>query len=193
MYLVMEYCPGGELFDKIASQKDQVFNESEAANIMMKLLRAINHCHAWGVTHRDIKPENIMYGDDGEIKLIDFGLSKVLEEKQNKGGRSLNTIAGTLAYMAPEVITEHYDPKHCDIWSLGVLMYLMVSGYLPFQAENRNMIYKKIYNAQFHFNHQEFEKVSTEGKNLIRRMLTVDQKIRITADQALRDPWFSVF
>jgi serine/threonine protein kinase len=144
MYLVMEYCPGGELFDKIASQKDQVFNESEAANIMMKLLRAINHCHAWGVTHRDIKPENIMYGDDGEIKLIDFGLSKVLEEKQNKGGRSLNTIAGTLAYMAPEVITEHYDPKHCDIWSLGVLMYLMVSGYLPFQAENRNMIYKKI-------------------------------------------------
>lgn len=108
-----------------------MFNESEAANIMMKLLRAINHCHAWGVTHRDIKPENIMYGDDGEIKLIDFGLSKVLEE-YNHQSKSLSTVAGTLAYMAPEVITEKYDPKHCDIWSLGVLMYLMVSGYLPF-------------------------------------------------------------
>jgi len=133
MYLVMEYCPGGELFDKIASLENQVFNESEAANIMMKLLQAINHCHAWGVTHRDIKPENIMYGADGDIKLIDFGLSKVLEEvESSKKSRSLNTVAGTLAYMAPEVITEKYDPKYCDIWSLGVLMYLMVSGYLPF-------------------------------------------------------------
>ena len=74
-----------------------------------------------------------MYGAEGDIKLIDFGLSKVLEEIESaKNSRSLSTVAGTLAYMAPEVITEKYDPKHCDIWSLGVLMYLMVSGYLPF-------------------------------------------------------------
>ena len=99
---------------------------------MQKLLRAINHCHAWGVTHRDIKPENIMYGKDGDIKLIDFGLSKALEEEANQKSRTLNTVAGTLAYMAPEIMTEKYDPKFCDIWSLGVLMYLMVSGYLPF-------------------------------------------------------------
>jgi calcium-dependent protein kinase len=131
MYLVMEYCSGGELFDKIASQENSMFNESEAAMIMQKLLLAINHCHAWGVTHRDIKPENIMYGDDGDIKLIDFGLSKALEQYE-MGSKSLNTLAGTLAYMAPEIMTQHYDPKHCDIWSLGVLMYLMVSGYLPF-------------------------------------------------------------
>jgi serine/threonine protein kinase len=98
---------------------------------MQKLLRAINHCHAWGVTHRDIKPENIMYGSDGEIKLIDFGLSRFLEEERI-GRNALKTVAGTLAYMAPEIMTEKYDPKHCDIWSLGVLMYLMVSGYLPF-------------------------------------------------------------
>lgn len=137
MYLVMEYCPGGELFDRIAAQDNQAFNESEAASIMQKLLRAINHCHTWGVTHRDIKPENIMYGADGEIKLIDFGLSRFLEEERI-GKNALKTIAGTLAYMAPEVMTEKYDPKHCDIWSLGVLMYLMVSGYLPFQGENRN-------------------------------------------------------
>lgn len=81
MYLVMEYCNGGELFDKIAHQKNQMFNESEAAKIMKKLLRAITHCHAQGVVHRDIKPENIMYGRDGEIKLIDFGLSKRVTDK----------------------------------------------------------------------------------------------------------------
>ncbi len=81
MYLVMEYCPGGELFEKIASQKDQMFGEGEASKIMKKLLRAINHCHASGVVHRDIKPENIMYGKDGEIKLIDFGLSKTVAGK----------------------------------------------------------------------------------------------------------------
>lgn len=85
-----------------------------------------------------------MYGADGEIKLIDFGLSKALEEEGNHKARSLGTVAGTLAYMAPEVMSEKYDPKHCDIWSLGVLMYLMVSGYLPFQGENRNAIYRRI-------------------------------------------------
>lgn len=131
LYLVMEYCPGGELFDRIAAHGDKAFNESEAASIMQKLLRAINHCHAWGVTHRDIKPENIMYGADGEIKLIDFGLSKAVAEAGGTS-RRLSTVAGTLAYMAPEVMTEKYDPKHCDIWSLGVLLYLLLSGYLPF-------------------------------------------------------------
>lgn len=104
MYLVMEYCNGGELFDKIAKQKDQMFNESEAATIMKKLLRAINHCHATGVVHRDIKPENIMYGRDGEIKLIDFGLSKTMTSKHAQ----LTTIAGTPYYMAPEVINGDY-------------------------------------------------------------------------------------
>ena len=83
-----------------------MFNESEAANIMQKLLRSINHCHAWGVTHWDIKPENIMYGQDGEIKIIDFGLSKYLVEENNQKSRVLSTVAGTLAYMAPEIMTE---------------------------------------------------------------------------------------
>jgi calcium-dependent protein kinase len=104
MYLVMEYCPGGELFDKIAQQKDQAFNEAEACKIIEKLLRAINHCHASHITHRDIKPENIMIGSDGEIKLIDFGLSK-----QRKGNKQMNTIAGTPYYMAPEVLDGEYN------------------------------------------------------------------------------------
>lgn len=100
---------------------------------MKKLLRAINHCHASGVVHRDIKPENVMYGRDGEIKLIDFGLSKSYKGKHTQ----LTTIAGTPYYMAPEVIEGDYT-EQCDVWSLGVLMYVLLSGYLPFQGDNRN-------------------------------------------------------
>jgi len=94
---------------------------------MKKLVRAINHCHANGVVHRDIKPENIMIGADNEIKLIDFGLSKIDKSKN----QHLTTIAGTPYYMAPEVLEGDYNNK-CDIWSLGVLMYVLLSGYLPF-------------------------------------------------------------
>jgi len=104
-----------------------MFSEREAAHIMKRLLRAINHCHASGVVHRDIKPENIMIGKDGEYKLIDFGLSRRISNKNS----TMSTIAGTPYYMAPEVIDGDYTSM-CDIWSLGVLLYVLVSGYLPF-------------------------------------------------------------
>lgn len=116
-----------------------MFNESEACKIMEKLFRAINHCHAQGIIHRDIKPENVMIGRDNEIKLIDFGLSKRSKDKTSH----LTTIAGTPYYMAPEVLDGDYNYK-CDIWSLGVLLYVLVSGYLPFQGENRQDVFKKI-------------------------------------------------
>jgi calcium-dependent protein kinase len=132
MYLVMEYCPGGELFKRITQKNESIFNESEAASIMKKLLRAINYCHSQGIVHRDIKAENIMYGKDGEVKLIDFGLSKAVANKNS----TLTTIAGTPFYMAPEVMDNDYNSQ-CDIWSLGVLMYVLLSGYMPFQAESR--------------------------------------------------------
>lgn len=94
---------------------------------MEKLFKGINHCHAVGVVHRDIKPENIMIGRDGELKFIDFGLSKKFSGK----GNLMKTVVGTPFYMAPEVIDGPYNHK-CDIWSLGVLMYVILSGYLPF-------------------------------------------------------------
>jgi calcium-dependent protein kinase len=127
IYLIMEYCSGGELFDKIVKEEKNGFNESEACIIMNKLFRAVNHCHASGVVHRDIKPENIMVGSDGELKIIDFGLSKLLSHSHTL----LNSVVGTPFYMAPEVIDGNYGSS-CDIWSLGVLMYVLLSGYLPF-------------------------------------------------------------
>ena len=126
IYLVMEYISGCQLFDKITQQENQTFGEREAAGYMEKLFQAINHCHAQGVIHRDIKPENIMITDSGSVRLIDFGLSKA-----SRSNRNLTTVAGTPYYMAPEVLEGSYAAK-ADIWSLGVLMYTLVSGYLPF-------------------------------------------------------------
>lgn len=94
--------------------------------------------------------------------------------------------------MAPEVIDGEYNSQ-CDVWSLGVLMYVLLSGYLPFQGENRNVVFNKIQKAQFHFNHKEFATVSQEGKNLIKRMLVVEPSERITPQQALKDPWFAKY
>lgn len=119
-----------------------MFNESEAATIMKRLFRAINHCHASGVVHRDIKAENIMYGADGEIKLIDFGLSRKITNKNSH----MQTITGTPYYMGPEVLEGDYT-QQCDVWSLGVLMYVLLCGYLPFQGENRNVVFHKIHSA----------------------------------------------
>ena len=141
---------------------------------MEKLFRAVGHCHANGVVHRDIKPENIMVGNDKELKLIDFGLSKI-----HKSSKNLETITGTPYYMAPEVLTESYDHK-CDIWSLGVVMYVLLSGYLPFQGPNKYEVFKKILAGKFHFNHKEFAKVSNEGKDLISKLLRVDPNKRVT-------------
>lgn len=121
----------------------------------MKLIRAVNHCHANRIVHRDIKPENIMIGNDGELKLIDFGLAKQSKTK----AAHMNTIAGTPHYMAPEVLDGDYNYK-CDIWSLGVLMYVLLSGYLPFYGDNRKEVFQKILAGKFSFNHKEFEMVS---------------------------------
>lgn len=121
---------------------------------MQQLFQAINHCHAQNIVHRDIKPENIMITDDDEVRLIDFGLSKA-----SNGKKALQTVAGTPYYMAPEVLDGNYAAK-ADIWSLGVLMYTLVSGYLPFQGKNSAEVFRKIGEADFHFNHKEFDDIS---------------------------------
>jgi calcium-dependent protein kinase len=146
IYLVMEYCKGGELFDKITNSKNGVFMENDAKKIMKKLLLAINHCHGINIAHRDIKPENIMYGADGEVKLIDFGLAKSQKKKQ-----TMHTIAGTPYYMAPEVLKGKYGVE-CDIWSLGVLLYILLSGYLPFSGNSRAEIFEAIADGKFTMN-----------------------------------------
>lgn len=116
---------------------------------MKQLFQAINHCHAQNIVHRDIKPDNIMITDTDTVRLIDFGLSKASKNKK------LSTIAGTPYYMAPEVLEGAYT-KQADIWSLGVILYTLVSGYLPFQGNSSAEVFRKIKEGDFHFNHVEF-------------------------------------
>lgn len=179
IYLVMEYIGGGELFDKITAQENQVFSEDMAAHYMKKLFSALNHMHAKGIIHRDIKPENIMITAADEIKIIDFGLSK-----RSKKGEKLHNVAGTPYYMAPEVLEGDYDNK-CDVWSLGVLLYVLMSGYLPFQGANRAEVFAKIKKAKYHFNHEEFKICTPLVIDLIQKLLVIDPKKRLTAGQAL--------
>ena len=167
LYLVMEYVDGMEMFEKITHKKNQRFGEKQAAQYMLQLFKAINHCHANGVVHRDIKPENIMITEKDEIRLIDFGLSKV------QTGDKLGELAGTPLYMAPEVISGSYG-KEADMWSLGVLLYTLVSGYLPFYEKSTEEVFRKIKLGQWQFPRNPFDKVTPECKDLIKKLLVND-------------------
>ena len=141
-YLVTELCSGGDLFDEIdkRAQSKRMFSESSAAYIMKEILLAINHCHSEKICHRDLKPENILLDSDNRIKIIDFGTAESFE-KENE----LQGLIGTAYYIAPEVLKDkgHYDEK-CDVWSLGVILYMLLTGLPPFNSTSENGIFKKI-------------------------------------------------
>lgn len=150
LYLVMEYCPNGDLLDKMIKvcQKGAT-GEDFVAKVVDKLLHALKHCHMNGIVHRDLKPENVMFGEDDEIKLIDFGLAK--QNITNK----MQTFAGTPYYTAPEVIQGEYGPD-CDLWSLGVLTYFMLSGFYPFKGRNKKELFYNVQFSQLDFSAKEF-------------------------------------
>lgn len=137
-YIITEFCEGGELFDKIIEKGS--FSENEAAWIMKQLLSAVNYIHSNNIVHRDLKPENILLDTkkDNIIKIIDWGTARFFDRN-----KKMNRINGTPYYIAPEVLAEKYDEK-CDIWSCGVIMYIMLCGYPPFNAESDDLILEKI-------------------------------------------------
>ena len=182
--LVLEYCRGGELFDKIAKLK--TFTEAQASAILKQLLSAVMYCHDHNICHRDLKPENCLYinEDEGsEIKVIDFGLSASVKEED-----VLHDVIGTPYYIAPEMLSSNYT-KEVDCWSLGVIMYMMLSGSLPFRGKDNHEILMNVYNGSFTFRNKNFKQVSNGAKDLICRFLTKDPVFRITARQAYMHPW----
>ncbi|KAL4484258.1 hypothetical protein ABPG72_003542 [Tetrahymena utriculariae] len=177
IYIVMEYCTGGNL-----SQRS--FSEQEVLNIMKKLLYAVNYMHKRNIIHRDLKLENILYerdSPDSEIKIIDFGLSKQVPEEQKARRHS---IVGSETYMAPEVLSSKNYDKSCDVWSLGVIMYRLLSGELPFKQR------QQILDGLLIFKSPIWSSVSRDAFDLLKKMVNVYPQYRITIDQALKHSWF---
>ena len=196
--LIMEFCQGGELFQKIndLAEKDQSFSEKEAVKIFKQLMSAVSYCHSQGICHRDLKPENILFltkDPNSPIKIIDFGLSKIFGEikpimKGNKVEKNIMSLrVGTAYYMSPEVLQGNYDNK-CDIWACGVILYIMLCGYPPFDGETENDILKAISKKKFFFPEEEWKSVSDDAKDLIKHMICDPDK-RYNAEMILNHPW----
>ena len=190
-YLIMELCKGGQLFNQISerAQKKNMYTEKDAAEIFQQIMSSIEYCHNQGICHRDLKPENILYlkeGDekDNPLKIIDFGLSKHF--RMNK----LSSRVGSVYYISPEVLEQSYTEK-CDVWSGGVLLFLLLSGKLPFVGRNDNDIFAKIKSLNYNMNDNIWKNISDEAKDLIKHML-VPEKERFTAKEVLSHPWFKI-
>ncbi|XP_055719653.1 ribosomal protein S6 kinase alpha-5 isoform X2 [Salvelinus fontinalis] len=182
-YLVLELLLGGELLERIRRKRH--FSETEASRIMRRLVSAVSHMHDVGVVHRDLKPENLLFTDESEnseIKIIDFGFAR-LKPPDNQ---LLKTPCFTLAYAAPEILKYDGYDESCDLWSLGVILYTMLSGQVPFQCQGKSLthtsaeeIMKKIKQGDFSFEGEAWRSVSQQAKDLIQELLTVDPDKRI--------------
>jgi calcium-dependent protein kinase len=190
VHIVMEHCKGGELFDRIVSA--QKFTEKHAADIMKQMLSAVKHLHEHNIVHRDLKPENFLMEDTGEnaeIKLIDFGLSKRFSQKEEV--EKMHTVVGTPYYVAPEVLKGNYD-KQCDVWSLGVILFVFLCGYPPFEGDNNKEIFKNVLKTPLTFDPADWDRVSDAAKDLISKMLEKEASKRISAQQCLEHEWFEM-
>ncbi|XP_009596060.1 CBL-interacting serine/threonine-protein kinase 6-like [Nicotiana tabacum] len=182
IYFAMEFVKGGELFAKIAKGR---LREDVARGYFQQLISAIDFCHSRGVYHRDLKPENLLLDEEGNLKVTDFGLSAFTDHLRQDG--LLHTTCGTPAYVAPEVIGKKgYDGAKADIWSCGVILYVLLAGFLPFQDENIMAMYKKIYRGDFKCPPW----FSSEARRLITKMLDPNPNSRITTSKIMESTWF---
>ena len=188
LYIISELCTGGELFDKI--QKEKVFTEKVAAHVMRQILSAVQFCHSNKIIHRDLKPENILLESEKEtkkeffhIKIIDFGTSDVIKKNS-----MLTKQIGTPYYIAPEILNNSYNEK-CDLWSCGVIMYIMLCGVPPFYAENDDDIYELVKIGKFEMLDREWDDISDDAKDLINCLLIKDISKRYSAEKAINHSW----
>ena len=188
LFIVSELCTGGELFDRIIEVK--YFTETVASHIMKQIFSAIAFCHSNNIIHRDLKPENILIESQEErkkeffnIKIIDFGTSEILKHKM------LSEQTGTAYYIAPEVINNNYNEK-CDLWSCGVIFYILLCGCPPFNGESDDEIFSQIKKGEYQLKGEVWKDISSSAINLISQLLTKDLSKRLSAQQALNHQWF---
>jgi len=192
VYLIMELCSGGELFDRISEQGR--FEEKDAAVVMQHIFRGVHYMHSRRITHRDLKPENFLLTSGGKaeavskssLKIIDFGLAHDFPEE----GTMLRTKAGSAYYVSPQVLNASYDHM-ADMWSLGVINYILLCGRAPFEADTDPEIFSKVKTGEYTFDPENWNHISKDAKDLIDCLLTFDPTQRMTADTALRSAWIS--
>ncbi|KAJ6827625.1 calcium dependent protein kinase 1 [Iris pallida] len=185
VYIIMELCEGGELLDRILSRGGR-YKEDDAKVIIVQILRVVAFCHLQGVVHRDLKPENFLFttkDENAPMKLIDFGLSDFIRPDER-----LNDIVGSAYYVAPEVLHRSYSTE-ADIWSIGVITYILLCGSRPFWARTESGIFRAVLRADPNFVDSPWPDVSPEAKDFVQRLLNKDYRKRMTAAQALTHPW----
>eukprot|EP00581_Thalassiosira_minuscula_P004670 CAMPEP_0183746236 /NCGR_PEP_ID=MMETSP0737-20130205/66651_1 /TAXON_ID=385413 /ORGANISM="Thalassiosira miniscula, Strain CCMP1093" /LENGTH=392 /DNA_ID=CAMNT_0025981923 /DNA_START=514 /DNA_END=1692 /DNA_ORIENTATION=- len=184
-FLVTEKMNGGELFDRIVAKT--FYSEKEARDVVKILFEAIDYCHDNQVAHRDLKPENLLLlskDDDSQLKIADFGFAKKAPSEN-----CLTTMCGTPGYVSPEVLSDVAYGTKSDMWSLGVIIYILLGGYPPFTHDNNRMLFHMIRKGQFEFHEDYWGNISDDAKDLIKCLLTVDPSKRISANDALKHKW----
>ncbi|XVE61349.1 hypothetical protein DITRI_Ditri06bG0032400 [Diplodiscus trichospermus] len=187
VHVIMELCAGGELFDRIIQRGH--YTERKAAALARVIVGVIEACHSLGVMHRDLKPENFLFinhEEESPLKTIDFGLSMFF-----KPGETFSDVVGSPYYVAPEVLLKHYGPE-CDVWSAGVIIYILLCGVPPFWDETEQGIFEQVLRGELDFISEPWPSISDSAKDLVRRMLVRDPKKRLTAHEVLCHPWVQV-
>ncbi|XP_047315520.1 CDPK-related kinase 5-like isoform X2 [Impatiens glandulifera] len=185
IYIVMELCEGGELLDRILSRGGK-YSENDARAVLIQVLNVVSFCHLQGVVHRDLKPENFLFvtkEENAQLKAIDFGLSDFVKPDER-----LNDIVGSAYYVAPEVLHRSYNTE-ADVWSIGVIVYILLCGSRPFWARTESGIFRAVLKADPCFDELPWPSLSAEAKDFVKRLLNKDPRKRITAAQALCHPW----
>ncbi|GMP31538.1 hypothetical protein CsSME_00005708 [Camellia sinensis var. sinensis] len=185
VYIVMELCEGGELLDRILSRGGK-YTEDDAKVVLIQILNVVSFCHLQGVVHRDLKPENFLFtskDENSQLKAIDFGLSDFVKPDER-----LNDIVGSAYYVAPEVLHRSYSTE-ADVWSIGVIAYILLCGSRPFWARTESGIFRAVLKADPSFDEPPWPSLSSEAKDFVKRLLCKDPRKRMTAARALSHPW----
>jgi len=187
LFIVTELVTGGELFDKIVELGS--YSEKDAALLVSKIVSAIAYLHSLGIVHRDLKPENLLLRDEttvSEVKLADFGLSKIVSQQL-----IMQTACGTPGYVAPEILQARGYDKEVDMWSIGVITYILLCGFPPFYNEKLQLLFEQIMRADYDFPADYWSEISDNAKDFIRKLLVVEPSKRMNSEQALQHPWLT--